>query len=191
MFKKGVKVKKTKKGKEKIKDKLKNIKMFKNNKHDMFTTKEVVIVMLFSLGIGFLMCFGSVSLLTGNNYIAVLKDLDKVVDTYYAIVDNYYGDLDKSALIDGAVEGMINSVGDSYTSYSSTDDTSSFDETIGGSYEGIGCSVVTYSDGKIVVSEIFEGSPASKAGLKVGDIVVGVDGKDYTGKTGAEVSNYI
>ncbi len=193
MLKKRKKVKNKDKIKKnnKFKDKLKSMRLSHEKKKDTFTTKEVLAVMFFSLGIGFLMCFGSVSLFTGNNYIAVLKDLDKVVDTYYAIVDNYYGDLDKDTLIDGAVEGMISSVGDSYTSYSNIDDTNSFDETINGSYEGIGCSIVTYSDNKIVVIDVFDNSPASKAGLKIGDVVIKVDGQSYLDKNGDDVSNYI
>lgn len=137
------------------------------------------------------MCFGCISLITGKNYIRVKKDLDKVIDTYYAIVDNYYGDLDKDALIDGAVEGMIYSVGDSFTSYSDTDTTTEFNETITGSYEGIGCSIATYNDGKTTVIEVFSGSPAEKAGLKIGDIITKIDGKDYTDKTSAEISEYV
>ena len=120
-----------------------------NKDKDLYNVKEVVIVMIFSIGIGFLMCFGIISIFTGKNYFKVTRDLDKVIDTYYAIVDNYYGDLDKSTIIDGAVEGMISSVGDTFTTYTNTNDTEAFDETITGSYEGIGCSVATcnYQDG--------------------------------------------
>ena len=189
MARKKEKVKKEKKNK--LKEKMSNIKFLHTNKHDIFTTKEVIIIMIFSLGIGFLMCFGAINIFTGKNYLAVSRDLDKVVDTYYAIVDNYYGELDKDALIDGAVEGMISSVGDSYTSYTNSDDTLSFDETINGSYEGIGCSIATYADGKIVVIEVFDESPANKAGLKIGDIIIKVDGEDCSDKTGTDISSYI
>lgn len=185
------KVKTKDKNKVNIKEEIKNIKLFKVKKSDIYTTKEVVIIMLFSLGLGFLMCFGCINLFTGKNYLAVSRDLDKVVDTYYAIVDNYYGDLDKDALVDGAVEGMISSVGDSYTSYTNSDDTLSFNETINGSYEGIGCSIATYTDGKIVVIEVFSESPAERAGLKVGDIITKVDGDSCEDKTGTDISNYI
>ena len=172
-------------------DKFFKIRKKNSKKKEMYTFKEVVTVMLFSLGIGFIMCFGCMSLFTGKNYITVVKDLDKVVDTYYAIVDNYYGDLDKDALVDGAVEGMISSVGDVFTSYTDTQDTESFDETIKGSYEGIGCTVATYSDGSIVVIDIFEGSPADKAGLKVNDKIVKVDNESYTNKNSNDMANYI
>ena len=172
-------------------EKVFKIKKKNSKKKEMYTIKEVVTVMLFSLGIGFIMCFGCMSLFTGKNYITVVKDLDKVVDTYYAIVDNYYGDLDKDALVDGAVEGMISSVGDVFTSYTDTQDTESFDETIKGSYEGIGCTVATYSDGSIVVIDIFEGSPSDKAGLKVNDKIVKVDNESYTNKNSNDMANYI
>lgn len=158
---------------------------------ELYTSKEVMIVMLFSIGIGILMCFGGISIITGKNYLAVTKDLKKVVDTYYAIVDNYYGELDRDKLIDGAVEGMISSVGDTFTSYSDTDSTSSFDETINGSYEGIGCTVATLEDGTISVIDMFEDSPSYKAGLKVGDIILKVDGESYEGKNSNDISNYI
>lgn len=156
-----------------------------------YNVKEVTIIMVVSLGIGFVLCFGFVSLFAGKNYIRVVKDLDKVIETYYAIVDNYYGELDKNELVDGAVEGMISSVGDVFTSYSNADDTSSFDESITGSYEGIGCTVATYSDGSLVIIDIFEGSPSDKAGLKVGDKIIRVDNESYEDKNSEDMANYI
>ena len=181
----------TQDSKKSIKKVIDKIKLSKNKEKDLYNVKEVIIVMIFSVGIGFLMCFGIISIFTGKNYFKVTRDLDKVIDTYYVIVDNYYGDLDKNTIIDGAVEGMISSVGDTFTTYTNTGDTETFDETIKGSYEGIGCSVATYNDGKIVVIEIFEDSPADTSGLKVGDIITKMDGESLEGKTGTDVSNYI
>ena len=185
-------IKKKKDSNKKVKEK--KIEIVNDNKtkeKELYTSKEVIIVMIFSIGIGILMCFGGISIITGKNYLAVTKDLKKVVDTYYAIVDNYYGELDRDKLIDGAVEGMISSVGDTFTSYSDTDSTSSFDETINGSYEGIGCTVATLEDGTISVIDMFENSPSYKAGLKVGDIILKVDGESYEGKNSNDISNYI
>lgn len=178
-----------KKKKQNIFNKLK--KEVKNKSKESFNLKEIIVIMLFSLCIGFIMCFSLVSILAGKNYFKVIHDLDKVVDTYYAIVDNYYGELDEKSLVDGAVKGMVSSVGDYFTSYTNTDDTNSFDEKISGSYEGIGCSVATTLDGKIVVISVFEDSPAKKAGLEVGDIILKVDGDSYEEKTSTELSNYI
>ena len=185
-------IKKKKGSNKKVKEKKIDIDSDnKNKERELYTSKEVIIVMIFSIGIGILMCFGGISIITGKNYLAVTKDLKKVVDTYYAIVDNYYGELDRDKLIDGAVEGMISSVGDTFTSYSDTDSTSSFDETINGSYEGIGCTVATLEDGTISVIDMFEDSPSAKAGLKVGDIILKVDGESYEGKNSNDISDYI
>ena len=185
-------IKKKKGSNKKVKEKkVEIVNDNKNKEKELYTSKEVIIVMIFSIGIGILMCFGGISIITGKNYLAVTKDLKKVVDTYYAIVDNYYGELDRDKLIDGAVEGMISSVGDTFTSYSDTDSTSSFDETINGSYEGIGCTVATLEDGTISVIDMFENSPSYKAGLKVGDIILKVDGESYEGKNSNDISNYI
>ena len=185
-------IKRKKDGNKKVKEKkIEIVNDNKNKERELYTSKEVIIVMIFSIGIGILMCFGGISIITGKNYLAVTKDLKKVVDTYYAIVDNYYGELDRDKLIDGAVEGMISSVGDTFTSYSDTDSTSSFDETINGSYEGIGCTVATLEDGTISVIDMFEDSPSYKAGLKVGDIILKVDGESYEGKNSNDISNYI
>lgn len=185
-------IKKKKGSNKKVKEKKVDIvNDNKNKEKELYTSKEVIIVMIFSIGIGILMCFGGISIITGKNYLAVTKDLKKVVDTYYAIVDNYYGELDRDKLIDGAVEGMISSVGDTFTSYSDTESTSSFDETINGSYEGIGCTVATLEDGTISVIDMFENSPSYKAGLKVGDVIFKVDGESYEGKNSNDISNYI
>lgn len=185
-------IKKKKDSNKKVKEKkVEIVNDNKNKERELYTSKEVIIVMIFSIGIGILMCFGGISIITGKNYLAVTKDLKKVVDTYYAIVDNYYGELDRDKLIDGAVEGMISSVGDTFTSYSDIDSTSSFDETINGSYEGIGCTVATLEDGTISVIDMFEDSPSYKAGLKVGDIILKVDGERYEGKNSNDISNYI
>lgn len=187
------KEKKNKEENKKLDKKINKDKKITNKKEEkeLYTPKEVITVMIFSIGIGILLCFGLISLFTGKNYLAVTRDLKKVVDTYYAIVDNYYGDLDKDTLIDGAVEGMISSVGDTFTSYSDIDTTASFNETINGTYEGVGCQVASLENGDNMIIEVFENSPADKAGLKVGDIITKVDQESCEGKNSIDISNYI
>lgn len=179
------------KKKKKIIDYTQFKKKWKKGNKMKFNFKEVIIIMFFSLCIGFILCFSLASIIAGKNYFKVIKDLDKIVDTYYAIVDNYYGDLDSSSLVDGAVEGMISSVGDSFTSYSDATNTEVFRETINGSYEGIGCSIASYQDGSIVIVSVFDDSPSKKAGLEVGDIILKIDGESYEGKTSTDISNYV
>lgn len=185
--------KRVKKRSKKVSSILNKIKkIIKDTKKiDSYNSRDVIVVMLFSLCIGFVLCFVCLSIFSGRNYFKIVNDLDKVIDTYYAIVDNYYGDLDVNKLVDGAVEGMINSVGDVFTSYTDKENTESFDDTITGSYEGIGASVATYVDGSIVVIDVFEGSPSDNAGLKIGDKIIKVDNESYEGKTSNDISSYI
>lgn len=176
----------------KIKQFLTNLAIFDNSEKATYSFKEVVIIMFFSLGLGFLTCFSFVKIFDGGkDYIALKKDLSKIVDTYYAIKDNYYGELDKDNLIDAAVEGMVNAVGDIYTSYTDVDNTDEFMQTVSGIYEGIGCTVAVNLEGNVVVYDMFENSPSEKAGLKVGDIIVKVDDVEFTGKSSTDVSEYI
>lgn len=188
-----------KKEKIKLKDKIKNIKkklnkfiIFERDRDSVYSFKEVVIIMFFSLGLGFFACLSFVKIFNnGRSYMALSNDLSKFVDTYYAIKDNYYGEFDNEKIVDSAIKGMINAVGDEYTSYSDTDDADNFKQTVSGIYEGIGCTVGVNLDNKIVIVDMFKDSPAEKAGLKVGDIIIKIDGEDFVGKSSSDMSNYV
>lgn len=188
-----------KKDKIKFKEKIKSLKnklnkfmIFERDRDSMYSFKEVVVIMFFSLGLGFFACLSFVKIFNnGRSYMALSNDLSKFVDTYYAIKDNYYGELDNEKLVDSAIKGMISAVGDEYTSYSDTDDADNFKQTVSGIYEGIGCTVGVNLDNKIVVVDMFKDSPAEKAGLKVGDIIIKIDGEDFVGKSSSDMSNYV
>lgn len=188
-----------KKDKIKFKEKIRNLKnklskfmIFERDRDSMYSFKEVVVIMFFSLGLGFFACLSFVKIFNnGRSYMALSNDLSKFVDTYYAIKDNYYGELDNEKLVDSAIKGMISAVGDEYTSYSDTDDADNFKQTVSGIYEGIGCTVGVNLDNKIVVVDMFKDSPAEKAGLKVGDIIIKIDGEDFVGKSSTDMSNYV
>ena len=166
--------------------------IFERERDSMYSFKEVVVIMFFSLGLGFFACLSFVKIFNnGRSYMALSNDLSKFVDTYYAIKDNYYGELDNEKLVDSAIKGMIDAVGDEYTSYSDTDDADNFKQTVSGIYEGIGCTVGVNLDNKIVVVDMFKDSPAEKAGLKVGDIIIKIDGEDFVGKSSTDMSNYV
>ena len=166
--------------------------IFERDRDSMYSFKEVVVIMFFSLGLGFFACLSFVKIFNnGRSYMALSNDLSKFVDTYYAIKDNYYGELDNEKLVDSAIKGMISAIGDEYTSYSDTDDADNFKQTVSGIYEGIGCTVGVNLDNKIVVVDMFKDSPAEKAGLKVGDIIIKIDGEDFVGKSSTDMSNYV
>lgn len=163
----------------------------KNKERNTYTFEEVFIIMIISLIIGFFTCFSLNKILSGGkNYRLLSKDLNKFVDAYQTILKNYPDKLDTNKLVESAIEGMMSSIGDKYTTYNDIDGATTFNETVSGTYEGIGCLVTTTENG-IQIIEVFDDSPASKAGLKEKDIIKKIDGQDFSDKTSSDMANYI
>ena len=87
--------------------------------------------------------------------------------------------VDDTKLMQGAIQGMLDSLGDKHTGYMDPDTYNLVTAPLDGSYEGIGASVDTSGDLLTVISPM-PGSPAEAAGLKTGDAVVKVNGIDVT-----------
>lgn len=88
--------------------------------------------------------------------------------------------LDNTKLMQGAIRGMVDSLGDSHTLYMTQAEYDSANISLTGKYGGIGAYVDVNGD-YLTITGVFEGSPAQKAGLKAGDEIIAVDGKDVTG----------
>lgn len=158
---------------------------------DTYNFSEVLVITLSSLVIGAFSCFSVMTIISGGrNYFKLSKELEKFVEVYDTIVENYNGELDKDALIDNAIDGMVSSVGDVYTSYVDSEGTDEFNKLVGGTYEGIGCTIQLQEVG-IVVMEVFANSPSVKAGLQAGDVVLKIDGQDVKKMNTEELANYI
>lgn len=162
---------------KKKKDKKKKIGIFSKEK-ESYSFDEVFSITIFSLLLGVLACFSILTILNkGKNYFVLSKELAKFVDAYDAIVNNYYKEVDKDKLVESAINGMVSSIGDEYTSYSDKDVTDNFNETVNGKYMGIGA-LIMKSEKDLVIYKIFEDSPSYRAGLKDGDIILKLDDKD-------------
>ena len=162
---------------KKKKDKKKKIVIFSKEK-ESYSFDEVFSITIFSLLLGVLACFSVLTILNkGKNYFVLSKELAKFVDAYDAIVNNYYKEVDKDKLVESAINGMVSSIGDEYTSYSDKDVTDNFNEAVNGKYMGIGA-LIMKSENDLVIYKVFEDSPSYRAGLKDGDIILKLDDKD-------------
>lgn len=170
---------------------IKKFFFIKEEKEEL-TKKEQVFIMIYFTIIGFLLCLLLLYALSGGkNYLKIYYELDKLIETYDTVISNYYGELSKEQLIDKAIDSMLDSIGDNYTTYSDIESTNTFIEDVEGVYEGIGCTVVTTEDNQIIISDVFEDGPAEKAGLVPNDIITKIDGEDFSTKTSLEVAEYI
>lgn len=119
----------------------------------------------------------------------------KNLDTFNSIVkelDMFYVDtLDPNKTVREGIDYMLSSL-DPYTEYYPEDDQAELQQMLNASFGGIG-SLITYNQKlkRSMIAEPFEGTPAAKVGLKVGDILMEIDGKDLAGKNNQEVSQML
>ena len=100
----------------------------------------------------------------------------------WALVHGQYVDqpVDDTALMRGAIRGMLQALGDDHTSYMDPEEFKDANAGLAGNYEGIGAYVDVTGDYLTIISPIKD-SPAEAAGLRVGDKIVAIDGEDMTG----------
>ncbi|WP_262314590.1 S41 family peptidase [Lacticaseibacillus parakribbianus] len=101
---------------------------------------------------------------------------NKVLATYATVQNNYYQDVSATKLANGAINGMLSSLDDPYSVYLQNSDKTDLDSTISASFGGIGATV-QQGDNKLTIESILADTPAKKAGLKVGDQLISVNGK--------------
>lgn len=119
------------------------------------------------------------------------EDLAKVNATYETIVSNYVGEIDKNELINGAIKGMTTALDDPYSDYLVDDESEDLNETITGSFEGIGATMQVDGDQPKIAEPPIKDSPAEKAKLKANDLILKVDGKETAGQELIEVVSKI
>lgn len=114
------------------------------------------------------------------------RDIDFTLfwDTWNTLEERYVDKkkLDPQKMYYGAIKGMVASAGDPYTLFLSPDENKQSKDDLGGRFEGIGAQL-DFKDNNIVVVAPLKESPAEKAGIKAGDIIVKVDGKSTKGWT--------
>ena len=102
------------------------------------------------------------------------EQFEKVHQAFDLIADNYVEQVDKNELTEGAIKGMLDELKDPYSVYMDAETTSQFQQTLDSSFQGIGAEI-NYLDGKFVIVSPFKHSPAEKAGIKPGDVIISVD----------------
>ncbi len=124
-----------------------------------------------------------------ERYFEIAKSLD-IFATLFKEVNAYYvDDVDPQKLIRKSIDSMLESL-DPYTDYIPEDELENFRATTTGQYAGIGALIGVIGN-KTIITHPYKGFPANKAGVKVGDEIIAIDGKNVQRKPTAEVSSLL
>lgn len=117
-----------------------------------------------------------------------LNRIEKMMDQYYL----YSDDVKQEDLEKALYTGFVNAMNDPYTVYYDEEETKEIKETTTGEYSGIGAAMLqNLETGEVVISNVFQDSPAEKAGLKAEDILYQVDGRPVAEEDLNEVVTWI
>lgn len=158
-----------------------------------FNYLEVILIMIITLIIGgflgnFIASFNTTEKEIETEVIA--PELEEFLTTYEDIKENYYEELDEEELLNAGIKGMIDFLGDKYSLYMDSEETEAFNQQVEGKYEGIGVEIVQDDIG-VVISRVFDDTPAKKADLQIGDRFLKINNEDVTSKSSSEIVEII
>lgn len=140
-----------------------------------FLTLVIVAIVSFVAGARSDALFANVASVFGVRTSNKTIDLSSVQKTYQELVANYDGKLDTQKLIYGANRGLVEAAGDPHTAYMDPDETKEFDKSLSGQIGGgIGAEIGLRSNKPTIIKPL-ENSPAQKAGIKAGEVIVKVN----------------
>ena len=108
-----------------------------------------------------------------------LAEIRRYVGVYDAIKQAYVDPVDDHKLMQSAIKGLLLDL-DPHSAYLEKSDAEAFDEETSGAYDGIGVEVMALPDGSVKIVSAMDDTPAANAGLRSGDTIIAVDGKDLT-----------
>lgn len=136
----------------------------------------VALVLIAGIGIGIV-----ISVFNGNGT-TLSKQTSAKMNLIEQVIDKYYfGEVNKSKLKEGVYGGEVKGLDDKYSVYYTKEEYKSMMEETSGEYAGMGAQVSEdLNTGVKSVAKVFKGSPAEKAGIQNGDVLVAVNDKDIT-----------
>jgi carboxyl-terminal processing protease len=114
-----------------------------------------------------------------------LEEIRRYVAVYNAVKDAYVEPVDDKKLMHSAIRGLLLDL-DPHSTYFDKEDAEAFDEQATGAYDGVGVELLQQPDNTLRVIAPIDDTPAAKAGIKSGDVIVAIDGKPISSEDGME-----
>ena len=146
-----------------------------------FLTLVIVAIVSFVAGARSDALFANVASVFGVRTSNKTIDLSSVQKTYQELIANYDGKLDTQKLIYGANRGLVEAAGDPHTAYMDPDETKEFDKSLSGQIGGGIGAEIGLRNNKPTIIKPLENSPAQKAGIKAGEVIVKVNDEASSG----------
>lgn len=108
-----------------------------------------------------------------------LREIHRYVAVFTAVKEAYVDPVEDAELMQSAIRGLLLDL-DPHSVYMSAEDARAFDENTTGAYAGVGVEVERLPDGNMRVVSPIDGTPAARAGIQSGDVIVAVDGEPLT-----------
>lgn len=125
----------------------------------------------------------------GDKYFEILKNIEIFANLYKEVNTNYVDEVDPGKLMRTGIDAMMGSL-DPFTNYISESDIEGYRFMSEGKYHGVGALSEKIGE-YVTITELYKDQPADKAGLKVGDQLVAIDGKDIKGKNPDDINNIL
>ena len=119
------------------------------------------------------------------------SELYEIQDVYNTILSEYIDSVDKEKLKEAAINGMMSSLKDKHSMYFDINASEQFQDELNGYFIGLGIAVSKEKEELVTIREVYKNSPAEKAGLKVKDQFIKINGEDVTKATTENISNKI
>lgn len=158
-----------------------------------FNTLEMILISIMALVFGILIGEAIFSNSTVGLSVksSSSQELNEIKNVYNTILNEYVNKVDSEKLKNAAISGMFSVLEDKHSSYIDKDSSENYEDELNGYFYGMGAAVYQKKGEPVTIAEVYKNSPAEKAGLKVGDQYLKINGEDVSKLTSEDISNKI